>query len=59
MIGTRKKEETIAKHLYSILREFDEDKIDVIFSEAFSEKAFGQAIMNRLIKAAGHHRITV
>ncbi len=59
VIGTRKKEETIAKHLYSILREFDEDKIDVIFSEAFSEKAFGQAIMNRLIKAAGHHRITV
>ena len=59
VIGTRKKEDTIAKHLYSILREFDEDKIDVIFSEAFSEKAFGQAIMNRLIKAAGHHRITV
>ena len=59
VIGTRKKEETIAKHLYSLLREFDEDKIDVIFSEAFSEKAFGQAIMNRLIKAAGHHRITV
>lgn len=59
VIGTRKKEETIAKHLYSILREFDEAEIDVIFSEAFSEKAFGQAIMNRLIKAAGHHKITV
>lgn len=59
VIGTRKREETIAKHLYSILREFDEAEIDVIFSEAFSEKAFGQAIMNRLIKAAGHHKITV
>ncbi len=59
VIGTRKKEETIAKHLYSILREFDEAEIDVIFSEAFSEKAFGQAIMNRLIKAAGHHKIIV
>ena len=59
VICSRKKEETIAKHLYSILREFDEAEIDVIFSEAFSEKAFGQAIMNRLIKAAGHHKIIV
>lgn len=59
VIGTRMEEKTIAKHLYSILREFDEAKVDIIFSEAFSEEDFGQAIMNRLEKAAGHHKIHV
>lgn len=57
VIGTRMEEKTIAKHLYGILREFDEAEVDIIFSEAFSEKDFGQAIMNRLEKAAAHHKI--
>lgn len=56
-IGTREREETIAQNLYSVLREFDEAEVDVIYSEGFSEKNFGQAIMNRLRKAAGHNRI--
>lgn len=57
IIGTREREETIAQNLYSVLREFDEIQVDVIYSEGFSEENFGQAIMNRLIKAAGHHII--
>ncbi len=53
-IGSRAHEETIAMHLYSILREFDESEVSVIYSEAFDTPRMGQAIMNRLIKAAGH-----
>jgi len=57
IIGTREKEETIAQNLYSALREFDELQVDIIYSESFSEENFGQAIMNRLLKAAGHNII--
>lgn len=53
--GDREKEETAAKELYRILREFDEEEVDVIYSEAFEESGIGQALMNRLLKAAGHH----
>ena len=57
VIGTRQDEETIARHLFAVLREFDELGTEYIYSEAFSEENLGQAIMNRLIKAAGHHII--
>ncbi|MDY3249447.1 MAG: L-threonylcarbamoyladenylate synthase [Candidatus Choladocola sp.] len=56
-IGSRKDELTIAHHLYSILREFDEADVSVIYSESFDTPQMGQAIMNRLIKAAGHQMI--
>ena len=58
-IGTRQDEESIARHLFGILREFDEEKVDMIFSESFETPRMGQAIMNRLLKAAGHHIIKV
>lgn len=44
-------------HLYQVLREFDEEEVDYIYSEAFDTPRMGQAIMNRLLKAAGHERI--
>lgn len=53
-IGTRNDELSISSHLYSILREFDESDAQVIYSESFEEGAMGSAIMNRLLKAAGH-----
>lgn len=53
-IGTRVHEETIAHNLYDILRRMDELSVDIIYSESFSDGALGQAIMNRLLKAAGH-----
>ncbi len=56
-IGTRRDEITIARHLYGILREFDEMDVSVIYSESFETPKMGQAIMNRLIKAAGHQII--
>ena len=56
-IGTRTEEITISMHLYGILREFDDLGVSVIYSEAFDTPKMGQAIMNRLIKAAGHQVI--
>ncbi|MCH5281097.1 MAG: threonylcarbamoyl-AMP synthase [Lachnospiraceae bacterium] len=56
--GDRKDEEEIARNLYSILREFDDEGVEVIYSEAFEAKGLGQAVMNRLLKAAGHRVIS-
>lgn len=58
-IGSRAEEETIAHHLYEVLRDFDGDGVSAIFSEAFYTPKMGQAIMNRLLKAAGHKIIKV
>jgi len=57
--GHRDDEQAIAHNLYRILREFDEEDAEVIYSEAFDNSGMGQAIMNRLLKAAGHHVIKV
>ncbi|WP_167957715.1 L-threonylcarbamoyladenylate synthase [Anaerosporobacter faecicola] len=58
-IGSREDEEQIARGLYGILRDFDELKVDVIYSEGFAESNLGQAIMNRLLKAAGYQVVEV
>lgn len=55
--GSRDDEAEIARHLYRVLREFDELEVDVIYSECFTTAGVGQAVMNRLLKAAGHKRI--
>lgn len=56
-VGIRAQEETIAHNLFAVLREFDDLQADVIYSESFSRDHLGQAIMNRLTKAAGYHVI--
>lgn len=58
-IGKRTDEDAIAKHLFCILRECDELDVSVIYSESFRTPRIGQAIMNRLLKAAGHEVICV
>lgn len=58
-VGSRKDEESIGKHLYTILREFDDESVTKIYSEGFTAEGFGQAIMNRLLKAAGHKVVTL
>lgn len=52
--GERADEEHIARKLYTFLREFDDEKVEEIYSESFESEGFGQAIMNRLLKAAGY-----
>ena len=58
-IGSRAAEETIAHNLYEVLREFDQCQVSRIYSEAFYTPKMGQAIMNRLLKAAGHKIINI
>ncbi|MCR4704520.1 MAG: threonylcarbamoyl-AMP synthase [Lachnospiraceae bacterium] len=58
-VGKRSDAKSIAHGLFAVLRDFDKRDVDVIYSEAFSRKGIGQAIMNRLLKAAGHHVIKV
>lgn len=57
--GSRRDEEAIARCLFKLLREFDDEEVQSIFSEAFDSQGIGQAIMNRLLKAAGHHVVKV
>ena len=56
-VGRRKDEVQIARRLFRILREFDDEGIEVIYSESFEGRGVGQAVMNRLLKAAGHQVI--
>ena len=58
-IGSRDDEESIARNLFAALREFDDENVTIIYSESFSSEGLGQAIMNRLLKAAGHQVIQV
>lgn len=54
-VGPREDEDAVGRSLFRILREFDDEEIEAIYSESFGNSGFGQAIMNRLLKAAGHH----
>ena len=58
-LGIRSEEETIAHNLFAVLREFDDLQVDYIYSESFSRERLGQAIMNRLTKAAGYRILKV
>ena len=53
-VGSRDEEEGIARKLFTVLREFDDEGVTRIYSESFDSQGLGQAIMNRLLKAAGH-----
>jgi L-threonylcarbamoyladenylate synthase len=52
-IGSRRDEATIAHNLYDVLRAFDEKEVDRIYSECFDTPMLGDAVMNRMRKAAG------
>lgn len=57
--GKRSDEGAIARELYRILREFDDENVEVIYTESFDTFGIGQAVMNRLLKAAGHKVVYV
>lgn len=48
-----------ARRLYRALREFDSQKVDVIYAESPAAQGVGFAVMNRLLKAAGHQVLYV
>ncbi len=58
-IGSREHPESVAANLYGVLRECDELNLDFIYSESFFEAGLGNAIMNRMMKAAAYHLITL
>jgi len=49
----------VAQHLYAVLRQFDEEKVQFIVSETFPRDGLGMAVMNRLEKAAGGRILSV
>lgn len=49
--------DTAASRLFALLRDFDRAGVDVIYAVGYDEQGMGKALMNRLIKAAGH-RVT-
>ncbi len=56
-MGRRTEPGTVAARLYTCLREFDEKGIAFMYSESFAGDSLGNAVMNRLLKAAGHRVI--
>lgn len=57
--GRRDEQNAVASNLYRILREFDDESVEIMYSESFDGNGLSQAIMNRLLKAAGHKVIEV
>jgi len=55
--GDADKRSEAAHRLFSILRRFDDEKIERMYSESFADDDLGTAVMNRLLKAAGHRVI--
>lgn len=57
--GSRNDETAIARQLYTFLREFDDEDVAYMYAESFAGTGMRQAIMNRMLKAAGHKVIKV
>lgn len=59
-LGSRENENEIARNLYRVLREFDEEEVTLIYAESFDvNSGVGHAVMNRLLKAAAYHVVKV
>ncbi|MEG6588163.1 Sua5 family C-terminal domain-containing protein, partial [Paenibacillus barengoltzii] len=56
-LGREDELETAAHRLYAALRRFDDCGVTYILAEACPEDGLGSAVMNRLLKAAGHRVI--
>jgi L-threonylcarbamoyladenylate synthase len=54
-LGSRRNVDGMAANLFRLLREFDEENVDVIISESVPTEGLGLAVMNRLRKASGYH----
>lgn len=56
-LGSKFDLENIAYSLFEALRAFDDAKVDIVYTESFSQEGIGDAVMNRLTKAASHNII--
>ena len=57
-VGSRQRDD-VGRYLYGALRRFDELHVKVILSESFYDSAREEAVMNRLLKAAGQQVVEV
>ncbi|OON86400.1 threonylcarbamoyl-AMP synthase [Oribacterium sp. C9] len=53
VIGHRDQPLSMTHELFRVLREFDDDNVDRIYAESYSDRGVGFALMNRMRKAAG------
>jgi len=53
-LGSRADLPSAARNLFRLLREFDEDKVDIIVAEGVPLEGLGLAVMNRLRKASNY-----
>ena len=58
-LGSRRNMDGMAANLFRVLREFDEENVDVILAESVSTEGLGLAVMNRLRKASGYNIVKV
>ena len=56
-LGSRRNVDAMAPNLFRLLREFDEENVDVIIAESVPTEGLGLAVMNRLRKASGYNII--
>ena len=59
VLGRRDEPLSMTHNLFRILRECDEEGIELILSEGYSEEGIGFALMNRMKKAAGQKIILI
>ncbi|MBR5328720.1 MAG: threonylcarbamoyl-AMP synthase [Firmicutes bacterium] len=52
VLGSKHRLEEVAHNLFHAFRECDREQIDTVFIEAFPDLGFGEALMNRIQKAA-------
>jgi len=53
-MGTRADISMVARNLFRLLREFDEEEVEIIVAEGLPFEGLGLAVMNRLRKASGY-----
>ncbi|MCF6138916.1 L-threonylcarbamoyladenylate synthase [Pseudalkalibacillus berkeleyi] len=56
-LGSSNQVEDVAQNLYHQLRSFDDTDVDIILAEMYPVDGIGEALMNRLMKAAGNRMI--
>jgi L-threonylcarbamoyladenylate synthase len=56
-LGPSNHYDLIASHIFNALRSIDKKEIDIIYIEVLEETGIGEAIMNRLLKAANNQII--
>lgn len=54
LIESRNDSQQLARDLFKFLREFDDEGIDRMYVASVEQTGIGQAVMNRMLKAAGH-----